>query len=264
MPYAIKKIAKKPPKKTGNDEMFVYNELKESIARRQKTLLAWGAAAVAVIALAAGLFIHHAITVDRANRYNARGYAVFYGLSPQTPAPGPARYGQALSWFEKAYAERASAYSLYYIGASQYELGQYGPAVKALTSIAAHYPGDAQFVPLSLYKTAMIELREGRQDQALKYFGMMEKSPFDAFKDVAYYEDARLLAIMGKKDAAAMKIEDLIHNFPQSPYAVEAETAQARKQKTQKAPANNSGIGGGAPKGLPEQKTKTSGANKTK
>ena len=239
MPRAIKKSVKKPPKKTGNDEMYVYNELKERIAGRKKTLLAWGAAAAAVLALAAGLYIHHSVTAGRANEYNARGYAAFYGLSPEMPAPAPpapgtpagaaARYGQALSWFEKAYAARASAYSLYYIGASQYELGEYGPAVKTLSGVAARYPGDARFVPLSEYKLAMIELRLGKEDEALGYLRMMEKSPFDAFKDIAYYEDAKLLESMGKKDEAARKIEDLIHKFPQSSYAAEVKARQARE-----------------------------------
>lgn len=232
MPQSIKK---RPPKtkKAGTPDILVYSELKEGIARRRKTLLVSVAAAVAVLALAAGLYLHHAHVVGRANDYNARGYSIFYGLSPETPASGAARYGQALSWFEKANDARASAYSLYYIGACQYELGQYGAAVKTLSGVVSLYAGNAQFVSLSLYKIAMIELRLGKKDEALKYLRMMENSRFDALKDMAYYEDARLLESMGKKDEAEQKFRELLHKFPQSPYAIAVEA----REGVQNAPA---------------------------
>ncbi|MDA8388454.1 MAG: tetratricopeptide repeat protein [Nitrospiraceae bacterium] len=228
MPRSIKKpVKKQSAKRTGAEDIPVYSDLREGIARRKKTFVSVAVTVAAVLAVAAGLYFHHESAVARANYYNARGYAVFYGLSPETPAAGAQRYAQALSWFEKAYGARASAYSLYYIGASRYELGQYDQAVKALSRVRSLYPDDAQFVPLSLYKTAMIELQLGKKGEALKYLRMMENSRFDALKDMAYYEDARLLESMGKKDAASRKFEELIGKFPQSPYAVDIEAQRA-------------------------------------
>ncbi|MDA8086287.1 MAG: tetratricopeptide repeat protein [Nitrospiraceae bacterium] len=232
-----KSIKKRPPKKARTEEIPVYSELKQTIARRQKAVLVAAVSAAVVLALAAGLYFHHTGTVRRANGYNARGYALFYGLSPEAPASDQLRYQQALSWFEKAYGERKSAYSLYYIGASQYELGQYAQAVATLQRIYSRYPDDAQFVPLSLYKLAMTELKLGKNDDALKYLRMMENSQFDSLKDMAYYEDGRLLESMGKKDEARQKFAELMQKFPQSPYSMDIRAQEAAQQGAAKAGA---------------------------
>ncbi|MDA8326077.1 MAG: tetratricopeptide repeat protein [Nitrospiraceae bacterium] len=228
MPRPIKK---RPQKKAKTEEIPVYSDLKQTIAKRQKAVLVGVVATAIALALAAGIYFHHTGAVNRANNYNAKGYALFYGLSPETqPASSQLRYQQALSWFEKAYDVRESAYSLYYIGASQYELGQYAQAVQTLSRIYSRYPDDAQFVPLSLYKLAMTEFKLGKNDDALKYLRMMENSRFDSLKDMAYYEDARLLESMGKEDEARQKFAELIRKFPQSTYAMDIRAQEAAQK----------------------------------
>ena len=222
-----KPIKKRPEKKKKTEDIAVYDELKETIAKRQKTLLAGTVSAIVIIVIAAGVYFFNQNAVSRANDYNAKGYAVFYGLSPETPASAQGRYQEALSLFEKAYGARKSAYSLYYIGASQYELGQYQQAIETLSGLYSRYPGNAQFVPLSLYKLAMAELRLGKNAEALKYLGMMESSSFESLKDMAYYEDARLLESMGKKDEAKRKFLELMEKFPQSPYTIDLKAQEA-------------------------------------
>ncbi len=234
MPRTIKKRA---PKETKADGMAVYDELKESIARRQKTVLSLSVSALVVIAIVAGLYFHHSSMIKKANEYNAQGYALYYGLSPQAP-PAPQRYTLALSFFQKAYAARKSAYSLYYVGASQYALGQYAQALATLKQVYTNYSGDAQFVPLSLYKSAMASLKMGNQEDAIKYLSMMEGSRFDSLKDMAYYEDARILESMGRTDEADRKINELIRLFPQSPYAMDL---KAQREAAQ-APAKPAGV----------------------
>ncbi|MDA8085973.1 MAG: tetratricopeptide repeat protein [Nitrospiraceae bacterium] len=239
MPHTIKKRA---PKEAKTDGAAVYSELKESIAKRQKTVLTLSIAVLAVLAIAAGIYFYHSNAVRTANNNNAQGYALYYGLSAQTPPAAAQRYTLALSFFQKAYAARKSAYSLYYIGASQYALGQYGQALDTFKKVYSNYPGDAQFVPLSLYKSAMAALMLGKNADALKYLSMMESSQFNSLKDMAYYEDARILASMGRKDEANRKIDELIRLFPESPYAqdlkaqmgaAQAPAAAAGKQPAQ-------------------------------
>lgn len=240
MPRTIKRRA---PKETKTEGIAVYNELRESIAKRQKTVLSVSIAVLAVIAIAAGIYFYHNSMVNRANDYNAQGYALYYGLSPQTPASAPQRYTIALSLFQKAYASRKSAYSLYYIGASQLALGQYGQAIDTLKQVYTNYSGDAQFVPLSLYKSAMASLMLGKNEDAIKYLSMMESSQFNSLKDMAYYEDARILESMGRKDEAGRKIDELIRLFPESPYAQDLK-AQRAASETSVAPAGKSAAAG--------------------
>ncbi len=234
MPRTIKKRAPRE-KETRTDGMAVYDELKESIAKRQKAVLSLSIAVLVVIAVAAGLYFHHGSTVRKANDYNAQGYALYYGLSPQAPQP-PQRYALALSFFQKAYSARKSAYSLYYVGASQYALGQYAQALATLKKVYTDYPEDAQFVPLSLYKSAMVALKMGKAEDATKYLSMMEGSRFNSLKDMAYYEDARILESLGRKDEAARKINELIQLFPQSPYSMDLK-AQMQAAQAQAKPA---------------------------
>ncbi len=231
MPRTIKKRAPKETKK----EVPVYEELKETIAERQKSLVKISVIVLIIVALAAGIYLYHSSTVRQANNNNAKGYSIYYGLSAEAPASIQQRYSLALSDFQKAYDAKKSAYSLYYIGASQYALGQYAPAINTMKQVYENYPGDAEFVPLSLYKSAMAALKMGKPDDALKYLSMMESSQYDSLKDMAYYEDAGILESMGKKDEANRKIDDLIRAFPQSQYAMDFK-AQREAQTGAKAP----------------------------
>lgn len=229
MPRTIKK---RPQKDTRSEGPLVYGDLKESIAKRQKTVIVISASVLAALAIAVGVYIYHNSTVRRANDYNAQGYSVYYGLSSATPASPQQRYGLALSDFKKAYDARKSAYSLYYIGASQYGLGQYVQAIDTLKQVYSRYAGDARFVPLSLYKAAMASLKLGKNEDAIKYLSMMESSQFDSLKDMAYYEDARILESMGKKEEANRKIDELIRAFPQSPYSMDFKAQRGALQNT--------------------------------
>ncbi|MDA8168278.1 MAG: tetratricopeptide repeat protein, partial [Nitrospiraceae bacterium] len=175
-----KTIKKRPAKKAGAEETRVLSTLKETVSRRQKTILTASAAAVLFFALAAGVFFYFRNSAAKANEYNYEGYSLYYNLYTKEPLTPGERFQKALGYFQKAYSKKKSAYALYYIGASQYELGKYDDAIKTLTGLTKKYPS-GEYTSLALYKMAMASFRLGKNGDALKYFDTLEKSKTGPF-----------------------------------------------------------------------------------
>lgn len=221
MPKAIKKKTVKQAKKEENLTTVL------STAKRFRSWeMHYRIAAIAVplvILLTAGFYFYGKTASREADKFQYEGYKLFYGLYQAKPMPGAARYEQAAENFMKAYREKGSPVSLYFMAASYYELGRYEEAAAALTELNAKFPDDERFVPLTYYKMAMIKLRQGGMEEALRHLETLYNYKTASYKDLSLMESARILKGMGRNEEAKRKYEALLKDFPNSPFAKEAE-----------------------------------------
>lgn len=224
MPKAIKKKPARPAKKE-EDVKNILHVVRESVAGRQKLLLPVFVGAVVVIIAVAGLLIYRSQKNAKAEALQYEAYKIYYGLyQKQQPLQKVESYQKALDKFKEAYETRKSAFSLFYMAHCYYEMGKYDDSLKALNELNKRFP-DERFVPLSYYKMAMISLKKGDGESALKFLDAIINYKTGSFKDLALSESAKILDSMGKTEDAARKYEELKKNFPNSPLV---KTAQAQ------------------------------------
>lgn len=229
MPKAIKKkIVKKP--KTEEEIKTIVATTKGIISRRQKVLLPLIALSSALILIVGGILIYRTSQAKKANNLEYEAYKTFYGLYQKQPMNQTERYEQALESFKKAYSARKSPLSLFYISNCYYGLGRYDEAIKSLKELNELFPDDENFVPLSYYKMAMISLKKGERETAIKYLETLYNYKTGSFKDLALIEIARILEGMDKKEESLKKYEELTKNFPNSPFINEARAKLSSKK----------------------------------
>lgn len=228
MPKVIKKKTAKPAK-TEEGVKNVLRDTKEFISARQKVIVPVVIAAVVAVIAVAGFFIYRSNMENRAAALEYEGYKLYYGLYMKQPLQKEERYQQALEKFRKAYETKKSPLSLFYIASCYYDLGKYDDALKTLKELNGRFPDDERFVPLSYYKMAMITLKKGDRDAALKLLDTLYNYRTGSFKDLALIESARILDASGKKEEAVKKYQEITKNFPESPFADEAKAKLANK-----------------------------------
>lgn len=228
MPRPIKKI--KQVKKTRDEGRDIYDALRRAASGRRTFLIAAASAVILIIAVVGGILLYRANQQKKFDGYNYNGYKLYYNLYGKTPLPDEERMKEALDNFQKAYAMEKNAYSLYYIGASLYGLGKYDDAIKTFQELIDHFPY-RQYVPLAYYKMAMAAMREGRQEDALKYLQSLSNYRTGAFGDLALYESGRVLEGMGRKEEAQKQFEMLRKQYPNSAFSNELERPQPPEKK---------------------------------
>ncbi len=229
MPKAIKKKITKPVKAEEGVRNILHDS-KEFIVERQKILFPAILALVIVALAVAGFFFYRSNLTQRAAALEYEGYRIYYGLYQKQPFPRGENYQQALEKFQKAYRTRKSPFSLFYIASCYYDMGKYDEALKSLGELNERFPDDERFVPLSYYKMAVITLKKGDKDAALKLLDTIYHYKTGSFKDMALVESARILESMGKMEEAANKYKELVKNFPGSPFIQEAQSKLGQKK----------------------------------
>jgi len=229
MPKAIKKRIAKPAKKE-EDVKSIIHGVRESLGERQRFLVPVMIAAVVLLIVVAGGLIYRSNMNAKAEALEFEGYKAYYGFQQRQPLQGGERYQKALEDFKKAYETRKSPYALFYIANCYDEMGRYDDALKTLKELNERFPDDERFVPLSYYKMAVITLKKGDKEAALKFLDTLYNYRTSSLKDLALLESAKILESMGKTEEAAKKLEELKKNFPTSPFL---RTPQAQQPPSQ-------------------------------
>lgn len=233
MPKAIKKKIVKTAKAEEGVKDVLYGT-KDYIRERQRIFLFVMIAVVVIAVAVAGLLIYRANAKSRAQALDYEGYKTYYGIYQKQPAQKEERYKKALEKFREAYSLRKSAYSLYYVASCLYELGKYDEAMKNLKELNERFPDDEGLVPLSLYKMAVIDMRKGDKEAALKSLDALYHYRTGTLGDVALAESGRILESEGKTAEASKKYEELIRDYPASAFAAEARAKLGPKEKPAK------------------------------
>jgi predicted negative regulator of RcsB-dependent stress response len=233
MPKAIKKKVTKPVK-TEEGMRGIISRLREMIAERQKLFFSVVVSCVILCLALAGFFMYRSNARERAEALEYEGYKLYYGMFQKQPLQKEGRHQGALEKFRKAYELRKSPYSLSYIANCYYDMGNYDEALKALKELNERFPDDERFVPLTYYKMAVINLRKGDREAALKLLNTLSNYKTASFKDLALIESGRILESMGQTGEAAKKYEEIMKNFPASPFVEEARTKLSGKKTPEK------------------------------
>jgi predicted negative regulator of RcsB-dependent stress response len=233
MPKAIKKKVTKPVK-TEEGMLGIISRVREMIAERQKLFFLVVVSCVILCLAVAGFFMYRSNARERAGALEYEGYKLYYGMFQRQPLQKEGRYQAALEKFGKAYELRKGPYSLFYVANCYYEMGKYDEALKALKELNERFPDDERFVPLAYYKMAVINLRKGDREAALKLLNTLSNYKTTSFKDLALIESGRILESMGQTGEAAQKYGEITKNFPSSPFAEEARIKLSGKKMPEK------------------------------
>ncbi len=221
MPRLIKKRVSKSETREENIQ-HTLEQFREVAAARQKQFIMGGVVILLVVAVVLWALYMNASSARKAAELEFQGYKEFNALNVEAPDPKDLRAERALPFFLQAAELKPTPFSLYYIGLSYYELGQYDSAADALQSFVDKYPDENRFVPPGLYKLGMAHLRAGRKEQALESFGRFRKVGIRAFGDLALLESARILEGMGRAEESVAMYETLSFEYPSSVFAAEA------------------------------------------
>jgi len=230
MPRAIKKRAKKK----GSDEIDVQEKLadiKDTFARKQKTVIMYGLGALAVIVVVAGFFIYRSTMKEQARQLEYEAYKVFYNEYSSGQTPPKERFQKALDLFKRAYAKHNSPRALLYIANSYYALGDYDNALSQLVEFTGKYSDNKDLLPLAYKEMADIQLMKGNKEEALKTLDKLYRLPGNIYKDFALVESARILESEGKHEDAVAKYREITEKFKGSPFYDEAKAKLGEKKE---------------------------------
>ena len=221
MPKPIKKKVEKKIHVSDEQESLYF--LRNFYEKNQKMFFNVLLAVLAVGILSGGYFFWKQNINKEASRLEEEGYNLYYNQYLRAPMPDNARYEKALESFKKAYSKRPSPYSLFYEANCLENLKRYDEAAAALKELNQKFPDDERYVPLAYYKTAMMFLKTGKAEDALKQLEILQNYKSASFKDRALVEAAHILENMGKNDEAKKKYETLKKNFPNSTFTKDVE-----------------------------------------
>lgn len=229
MPRPIKK---KIIKKTATEVEVkgIISKLRESIVNNKSVFISVIALFIVSVGAIAGFFIYSNNIKVRAEKLGHEAYKIYYRLYQKQPVTKEEQYKHALELFKKAYDTKKSPLYLFYIASCNYEMGRYDDAMNTLKELNQKFPDDERFVPLSYYKMAMINLKKGNNDEALKSLDVLHNYKTGTYKDLSLIESGRILEAMGKAEEAKVKYQELIKNFPRSPF-MEETTAKIGEKK---------------------------------
>jgi len=218
MPKIIKKT--KPVKKE--------EKKLEEVVARAKSFKEWKkeykAIAVSVpivLVIIAAVYFYLSTTQKNLQEHEYEGYRLYH-LIKDAQMPSPARVEQALESFKKAYKIKPTPVNLFYIAVCNEDLARYEDAQRALDEFSKRFPNNERFMPLVYYKRAMIALKTGKTEDALKDLEALSNYKNGSLKDLSLIESARILKSLGRVDEAKKKYEAISKD---SPFYKEAENA---------------------------------------
>lgn len=231
MPKTIKIRLKKKTVGTETDVQDRLSDIKNRFMQRQKTVVTYSILAVTVVLVIAAIVFYQYTAKAKSRQLEYEAYTIYYNEYQKESLSKQERFQKALGLFQQAYSKSRSPRLLLYIADSYYELDRYDEALAHLDEFIKEYTAEKDMLPLAYQKTAMIHLKKGNKDEALKTLDILYKSATNIYKDLALIESGRILDEDGKKQKAAAKYKELTERFPESPFFEEAKGKLVEKKK---------------------------------
>jgi len=235
MPKVIKKRVQK---KTATTEAEVKDKLaglKDTLKEHRKSVLKYGAGVLVIIIAIISFLLYNYTSQKKARTLEYEAYKIYYNEYQGPSVNKEEQYKKALDIFKKAYDNRKSPLSLFYIAACYYELGKYDDALKTLNDFTQRYSKEDRFIPLAYQKMAMVYIKKGDINEAMKTLDTLYNLNSNIYKDFALMEYGRLLEKAGKLDEAKKKYKELTTKFPNSPFIDEAKAKLSEKSESPRA-----------------------------
>jgi predicted negative regulator of RcsB-dependent stress response len=232
MPKQIKKRVSKKTKISEVDVKDKLTSLKDTIWKRQRTALKYGAGILVIFIAIAGFLFYYNTSQKKASIFQYEAYRIYYNEYQRPSLNKDEQYKKALDMFKKAYDTKKSPLSLFYIAACYNELGKQDDALKTLKDFIQRYSNEDLFIPLVYQKMSMIYIKKDNVNEALKTLDTLYNLKGDIYKDFALMESSRLLEKEGKIEEAKKKYKELTIKFPNSPFIEEAKAKLSDKKKS--------------------------------
>lgn len=235
MPKAIKK---RVPKKTAGAEAEVKDKLatlKYTVKERQKSVLKYGAGILVIIIAIVSFLLYNYTSHKKARMFEYEAYKIYHNDYIRQPVNKEEQFKKALDMFKKAYDIRKSPVSLFYIAGCYYGLGKYDDTLKTLKDFIQRYSNEDRFIPLVYHKMAMVYIKKGDLNEAMKTLDTLYNLSSNIYKDFALIEYGRLLEKAGKLEEAKKKYKELTNRFPGSPFSEEAKAKLSEELESTRA-----------------------------
>jgi outer membrane protein assembly factor BamD (BamD/ComL family) len=225
MSYRIKVPAKTLPV----DEAHMLSGLEHQLHRlqgyRRPILVGLG-----VLVLAAGV-VGGVFWVDRQASQKAQDLEreatnLLMARPTNDPARAESLLKQAMTQYRLVidqYPRTATApLALFHLGNAQVQANDLPGAIETYQRFLALYGSNTSLAELAQQRLAYAYLLKGDRDQAAKAFTAIVNSPEALNKDQALFELARLEESQSRPEGAMAHYQELIKNYPNSPYTSEA------------------------------------------
>ncbi|OHE56681.1 MAG: hypothetical protein A2Z47_12290 [Thermodesulfovibrio sp. RBG_19FT_COMBO_42_12] len=235
MPKVIKKRIQK---KTVTTEAEVTDKLagmRDTLKERQKSVLKYGVGILVIIIAIISFLFYSYTSQKKARTFEYEAYKIYYNEYQGPSVNKEEQYKKALDIFKKAYDIRKSPLSLFYIASCYYEIGKYDDALKTLKDFTQRYSKEDRFIPLAFQKMAMVYIKKGEINEAMKTLDTLYNLNSNIYKDFALMEYGRLLEKQGKLDEAKKKYKELTAKFPNSSFIDEAKAKLSEKSESPRA-----------------------------
>ncbi len=234
MPRPIKKRKKK--KEITEERVFsVFETLQNYYENNRRFVHLLAILAVGLILVISFSIYYLKNRTQKAYTLTYEGYKYYYRLYDASSLPDDEALKRALEKFQEAYKNRPQARSLYYIALIQMRKGRYDDALKNFKTLVKKFSREEEFLSLGLYNIAQIQLKQGNREAALKTLDELYSTAKGYFKDLALFESARILEETGKKEEAQRKYSLIVEKYPSSPfYSIASSKIEKKKDKEKK------------------------------
>ncbi len=216
-----KPIKKRVQKKSAEKEVLTVYEICKNYYIENKRFVHLAVFAIIALVLLSFITINYfSSKSEKAHELLSEGYRLY---SSRNNPKEKDSLREALSKFKEAFDKNRSAETLYYIANTEYKLGKYDEAIRSLNKIVKEFKDNKEILSLAYLKKATILLKQDKKEDALRVLNELYSSDTRYLKDVALYEEARILEDLGKKEDAKKKYEELVKKYPASPYKATAE-----------------------------------------
>jgi tetratricopeptide (TPR) repeat protein len=238
MPKVIKK---RTIKKTSFDDADVkgiatemWGNIQNAFNEKRREFTIGGAIIIGVAVIAMVTMAYSSSMKSKAYDIEVNAYNVYYSDQPGLSVES--RWKQSLDLFQDAVDIKASPSSLFYLGNSHFNIGDYENAIQAYNRFIDEFGSKDEITPLVYQKLAAAYFRAGNNNDAVSTLNKLAEVSGGIFRDTAHVLEARHYASIGNNDMALAKYEEIANGFPGSLWAAEAEAKVAAANQVE-APA---------------------------
>src|SRR5262245_25000305 len=257
MTYRIKV----PAKTLQVDEAHFFSGLEQALVRLQdyrKPLLVGLFVLLLAAGVVGGVFWYDRQASQKAQEMEREATRLFM-MRPADPQKSDALLKQAIEKYRQVVDQYprtpAAQLALFHLGNALVQSNDLPAAIEAYQRFITLYGSNPSLVPLAQQRLAYTYLLKGDRDQAAKVFTNIVENPGALNKDQALFELARLEETQSRPEGALAHYQELIKNYPNSPYTSEA-TIRSKLLDTKKSAEPTSSPSAPAQPGLSTPATK--------
>ncbi len=222
MPKVIKKKpVKRKPVKEAEVKSSALQAI-EALKSRQKQVAIGVSAIVAVVALLIIISLYSSSQQKKASYLAAEAASYYYSEVVDDSLTEEDKWKKAVELYQESVDTKATPGALFYLGNSYFNLGDYENAAKQYIQFESKFKGETAILPLVYQKLASAYLRMNNSDMALSTLQKLARIEKGIFKDTALVYEARHYEAAGDPETSLEKYREVILEFPDSPWAAEA------------------------------------------